>query len=67
MPLTRSFLHTVLDFISSAQASKWNAAVKEMVASIGRLRVGGPELRQKIRAEVDRLKAIRFELFCAFA
>jgi len=41
--------------------------VKDMVESIGQLTIGGKGLRSKMKSELERLKVLRFELFCAFA
>eukprot|EP01036_Dinobryon_divergens_P023303 gene23303-31632_t len=49
------------------KAVAWKSAVQSMVESIGQLKIGGKELRLKMKSELERLRVLRFELFCAFA
>jgi len=48
-------------------AMKWRSEVSAMVKKVSKVTVGGEELREMIRNEVDALKVMRFKMFCKYA
>lgn len=46
---------------------EWKSTVKETLKGIGKLQIGGEKLRKIMEQEVDKLKILRFRLFCEYA
>ena len=63
-PVDKFVVPSSASFESSQQ---WASELSKVLKSIAKLRIGGSELRAIMKEEVDKLKLLRFQLFCAYA
>jgi hypothetical protein len=63
-PVDKFVVPSAASFESSQQ---WGSELSKVLKAIAKLSIGGSELRAVMKEEVDKLKLLRFKLFCSYA